>query len=94
MAFFETIRDKAVSTINQVLDKKNVSGLTKDQLFCHENRLPGDESIIDESAVEIGIKSEESKDHYKNLPIPQGRIYLTQHFLVFRDAFDRRNCSF
>lgn len=94
MAFFETIRDKAVSTINQVLDKKNASDLTKDQLFCNDNHLPDDETIIYESAVEIGIKSEDTKDHYKDLPVPQGRIFLTQHFLVFRDAFDRRNCSF
>lgn len=94
MAFFDAIREKAVSTFNQVLDKKESDGLTKAQLFCREYRLPDDETIIDESAVEIGIKSENDHDGYRNSPYPQGRIYLTQHFLVFRDAFDRRNCSF
>lgn len=94
MAFFESIREKAVSTINQVLDKRNDSGLTKDQLFCYENHLPDSETVIDESAVEVSIRSEENKEYNKKLPLPQGRIYLTQHFLVFRDAFDRRNCSF
>lgn len=94
MAFFDTLREKAVSTINQVLDKKEASGLTKEQLFCREYRLPDGEIVVDESAIEVSVKSEGKNDAYRNVPYPQGRIYLTPRFLVFRDAFDRRNCSF
>lgn len=94
MAFFDTIREKAVSTINQVLDKKEASGLTKEELFCREYRLPDGEVVVDESAVEVSVKADGKDDAYRNVPYPQGRIFLTPHFLVFRDAFDRRNCSF
>lgn len=94
MAFFDSIRERAINTINQVLDKKENDGLTKAQLFCREYNLPDDETVLDESAVEVGIKSDHNKDAYKNMAYPQGRIFLTQHFLIFRDAFDKRNCSF
>lgn len=93
MAFFEALRDRAVSTLNQVLDKKE-NGLTRDQFFCAEHRLPADETVLDELAVEVGLNSEYNKDAYKNIPYPQGRVYLTPRFLVFRDALDRKNCLF
>ena len=94
MSFFEALKSRAVNTINQVLDKKEGSGLTKNQIFCREYNIPDYENILYESAIEVGIRSEHSKESYKNSPYPQGRIYLTNHFLVFRDAFDRKNCSF
>lgn len=94
MSFFEALRSRAVNTLNQVLDKKEGSGLTKNQIFCREYNIPDYENILYESAIEVGIRSEHSKESYKNSPFPQGRIYLTNHFLVFRDAFDRKNCSF
>ncbi|CAH2353287.1 GTPase-activating protein GYP2 [[Candida] railenensis] len=116
MAFFEALRDRAVNTINQVLDnKKSDLGLSKDERFCREYNLPDGEVILDETAAEIGIKHErvqpqaqsqsQSQAHGNNRPhsnssanqldiLPQGRLYLTPHFLVFRDAFDRKACSF
>ncbi|CAK7904060.1 GTPase-activating protein GYP2 [[Candida] anglica] len=111
MAFFEALREKAVSTLNQVLDnnKQSEQSLSKDELFCLEHRLPTGETVIDESAAEIGVKSENTppasatakrdrkhSDGHEPSPqaFPQGRLYLTQHFLVFRDAFDRKTCSF
>ncbi|EGW35722.1 uncharacterized protein SPAPADRAFT_131008 [Spathaspora passalidarum NRRL Y-27907] len=95
MAFFDALREKAVTTLNQVLDKNRNSGLTKHQQFCYSHHIPETETILSESAAEIGIKSDYSTDAYNdNLPFPQGRIYLTQSFLIFRDAFDRKNCSF
>ncbi|QWU87413.1 hypothetical protein CA3LBN_001678 [Candidozyma haemuli] len=93
MAFFEALKDKAVNTFNQVLDRAPANGLSRDEAFCREHNLPDGEVILDESAVEICCKPENSRDAY-NVSYPQGRIYLTQHFLVFRDVFDRRNCSF
>lgn len=92
MAFFEALKDRAVNTLNQVLDRKNSNGLTKDQIFCRDHNLPDGEEILDELAVEVSYRPETSKDAYA--AYPQGRVYLTQHFLVFRDVFDRRNCSF
>lgn len=94
MSFFENLRDRAVSTINQVLDKSDSEGFTKAQLFTRDNHLPESESVVYESAAEVGIKAELSKDSYKNNPFPQGKVFLTQRFIVFRDAFDRKNCSF
>lgn len=93
MAFFEALKDKAVNTFNQVLDRTPANGLSKDEAFCREYNLPDGETVLDELAVEISCKPENSRDAY-NVLYPQGRVYLTQHFLVFRDVFDRRNCSF
>lgn len=89
MSFFEALRDKAVSTINQVLDKKEMPQLSKEQQFCREHHLPDDETVVYASAAEIGLSSTP-----RNQALPQGRIYLTQHFMIFKDAFDRRNCLF
>ncbi|KAG7661951.1 GYP2 [[Candida] subhashii] len=96
MAFFEALKNKAVNTLNQVLDKNNASGLTREQLFCLQHHIPDKELIICESAAEIGIKSEYSRDIYNNESnaFPQGKLYLTEHFLIFRDAFDKQSCSF
>lgn len=92
MSFFNALRERAVSTINQVLDKNKGEKLTKDELFCRSHNLPDNEVILGESAVELSIKSENSLNEYSQSP--QGRVFLTNHFLVFWDAFDRRNCSF
>lgn len=92
MSFFGSIRDRAVNTLNQVLEKRKEETLSRDELFCQANNLPDGETILAESAVELRIKSDHSLNEYNSFP--QGRIYLTQHFLVFADAYDRRNCSF
>lgn len=94
MAFFENLRERAVSAVSQVLDRKSQPTLSKDQIFCRDYNLPDGETVIEELAVEVSFKPESSKDAYKNTNYPQGRIYLTQRFLVFRDVFDRRNCLF
>lgn len=94
MAFFESLRDRAVSTLSQVLDRKTLPTLSKDELFCRDHNLPDGETVLEELAVEVSFRPESSKDAYKNTNYPQGRIYLTQRFLVFRDVFDRRNCLF
>lgn len=95
MAFFDSLREKAVSTINLVLqDKKTPPGLTKEQWFCREYSLPDGEVVVAENAAEVAVISDFSTSAYKDLNNPEGRIYLTQHFIVFRDAFDRRNCLF
>ncbi|RCK56224.1 GTPase-activating protein GYP2 [Candida viswanathii] len=102
MAFFGSLRDKAFNTFSQVLSDTNKGAnnveLTRDQVFCHTYNIPDDEVLICESAVEIKITSGYSHDAYnnnsQNEALPQGRLYLTPHFLIFRDAYDRKNCSF
>lgn len=94
MAFFDTLKERAVSTFNQVLDRKSNLGLSKDQLFCQEFHLPEGDIILSELAVEISYRPESGVDAFKSNSYPQGKLYLTPHFLVFRDVFDRRNCSF
>ncbi|KAK6461844.1 GTPase activating protein [Scheffersomyces coipomensis] len=94
MAFLDTIRERAVSTLNQVLDRKPTNGLSKDEIFCRDYNLPDSEIIVHESSAEVSISSENSKEAYRNELLPQGKIYLTDHFLVFSDSYDRNNCSF
>lgn len=94
MAFLDSLKERAVSTFNQVLDRKSGLGLTKDQQFCREYHLPDGEIILSELAVEISYRPEQGKDVFKSNSYPQGKLFLTPHFLVFRDVFDRRNCSF
>lgn len=94
MAFFENLRQRAVSTLTQAFDRKTSPTLSKDELFCRDHNLPDRETILEELAVEVSFRPEATKDTVKNSNYPQGRIYLTQHFLVFRDVFDQRNCLF
>ncbi|GEQ70797.1 hypothetical protein JCM33374_g4476 [Metschnikowia sp. JCM 33374] len=94
MSFFGSIREKAINTFKQVVERKNESKLDKDELFCLEHRLPEGEIVVNESAVEVSYGTDAVRDAYKNLRYPQGRLYLTPHFLVFQDVFDGRNCSF
>ncbi|EGV64742.1 GTPase activating protein (GAP) [Yamadazyma tenuis] len=92
MSFFENLRSKAVNTFNQVLDKNKGEKLSRDEKFCIDNHLPDGEVILAELAVELRISSEYSLIEYNS--VPQGRVYLTNHYIVFWDAYDRRNCSF
>ncbi|KAG7195094.1 uncharacterized protein KQ657_004210 [Scheffersomyces spartinae] len=95
MLFFESIRDRAVNTWNQVVEKSSDGKLTKDQKFCLKFRLPEGEVVSKEIAAEIDITSKLVPGVPKRSSnIPQGKLYLTGHFLVFKDAFDSRTCSF
>lgn len=73
---------------------------SKDELFRQEFKLPDNESIIDENAAELLIVSNDSKrtkgtqshlDNNSNF-VYSGKLCLTQHYLVFRDSFDRNSC--
>lgn len=93
MSFFESLRDKAVNSFNQVIEKRNTDSSERNLRFCKKNHLPSHEKIIKESSVEVSIKSlNTNSSDYSSYP--QGKIYLTPHFLVFWDAYDARNCSF
>ncbi|CAN3373678.1 hypothetical protein DIURU_005480 [Diutina rugosa] len=94
MALFGALKDRAFSTLGQVFDMPRGPTLSRDEKLCQEFNLPPGETVVSEMLVEIGLRSEYNKEAYKNLPFPQGRMFLTQHFLCFKDAYDKRNCSF
>lgn len=94
MSFFDSIREKAVNTISQVLEKGNQSGLSKDQQFCYDHKLPFEEKVVDDTAAELNIRQVQNKDSDLKKPFSLGRLFITKHFLIYYDAFDKRNCSF
>lgn len=94
MAFLDNLREKAVSTLSQVLDRNSAPAVSKDEAFCRDHHLPDGESILQELAVEVLFRPDGEPETFKNSSYPQGRLYLTPHFLVFRDVFDERNCLF
>lgn len=94
MSFFDSIREKAVNTISQVLEKGNQTGLSKDQQFCYDHKLPFEEKVIDDTAAELNIRQVQNKDSGLKKPFSLGRLFITKQFLIYYDAFDKRNCSF
>lgn len=94
MSFFGSLRDKAVTTISQLIDRKDADGLSQDELFCRQHRLPNGERVLNQSAVEVGYLAESLKSAYRVNSYPQGRIFLTPHFLVFQDIYEGRDCLF
>ncbi|KAG5420065.1 GYP2 [Candida metapsilosis] len=110
MAFLGVLKDKAINTFNEViLDRKiGGDGLTKEQKFCHLYHLPDEERIVQDSNVVVVYTSDHSdpkaknKGHHRYNSYEddeyeahfQGRLFLTQHFLIFRDSHDYRDCSF
>ena len=94
MSFFGSLREKAVSTISQLIERKDEDTVSQDDLFCRQHRLPDGEKILAESAVEVGYLAENGKGAYKNTSYPLGRVYLAPHFLVFVDFCNGRYCLF
>lgn len=94
MSFFGNLREKAVTTFSQLIERKDDGGLSQNEAFCHQHRLPDGEKVINESAVEVGYLADNSKSAYRSNSYPQGRLYLTDHFLVFVDIYNGRTCLF
>ncbi|KAI5958574.1 GYP2 [Candida theae] len=110
MAFFANLKDRAINTFNEVILDRKVGGdgLTAEQKFCQKFKLPEEERIVQESNVVLVYSSDHSdtrtKKHgqrrYNSFEEDeyeahfQGRLYLTQHFLIFKDSHDYRDCSF
>lgn len=100
MSFFDTLRQKAASVkFLDNLSENLTPALTRDEKFRLEFNLPEEENIIDDTNADISIispygkskglsKSDESSLAY----VYSGRLYLTSHFLVFRDSFDHTSC--
>jgi Ca2+-binding EF-hand superfamily protein len=94
MSFFNTLRERASSI--SIFDKVNNGPKkpSKDEQFRDEFKLPAQETVLDENAAEVLIVSllEENNGHGSSNTVYSGKLYLTQHFLVFRDSFDRKSC--
>lgn len=93
MSFFENLKEKAFSSITQVIERNRSPALSKDERFCKEHNLPYGETLINESPVEVSYQFA-NKGRLHLTSYPQGKLYLTSHFLVFKDLYDGRNCSF
>lgn len=102
MSFLNSLRERASSI--SLFDKTNAPKKpSKDEQFREEFKLPEEESILDETAAEILVVSQADENqkgarnndnqlaNHSNF-VYSGKLYLTKHFLVFRDSFDRKSC--
>ncbi|KAI5965945.1 GYP2 [Candida pseudojiufengensis] len=100
MALFELIKDRAITTFNEViLDKKlDGEGLSKEQQFCKKFKIPDSQTLLNDANVYLTHHSElnnSSKLYEDSEDLKfQGRLHLTQQFLIFKDQHDPRDCSF
>ncbi|KAI0463484.1 hypothetical protein LJB42_002481 [Komagataella kurtzmanii] len=73
--------------------------LSKDELFCNEYHISQGETIVDECAAELAIENSFNKNlpevplesNLSQLRFLSGKVYLSQHFLIFRDTYDRQS---
>lgn len=87
MSFFDAIKRGA-----QQLFEPSVPAPLRDEQLRAEFNLPDSETLCEDITAEVCI-----------LPAPpatatnvfyQGKLQLSQHFLVFRDVYDTKTCSF
>lgn len=74
--------------------------LTRDEKFKLEYRLPTEENIVDDTNADLSFanaysKSKEfkTKEGHATAYVYSGRLFLTPHYLVFKDAFDNSSCA-
>ncbi|CCH61120.1 hypothetical protein TBLA_0E00590 [Henningerozyma blattae CBS 6284] len=73
--------------------------LTRDERFKLQYRLPPDEKILDDTNADISFVGAFSKAHARKESgqtmayVYSGKLYLTPHFLVFKDTFDENSCD-
>lgn len=100
MSFFESLRQKA-PFLDRIADNFTPA-LTRDEKFRLEYKLPLDENILDDTNADLSFVSVfgKSKEHqnakekseHTMAYVYSGRLFLTPHFLLFRDAFDHSSC--
>lgn len=101
MSFFDTLRNTANSVKEKFADNSSPK-LTRDERFRLDYKLPSTEYILDDTSAEISMlspyknvnrKSATSREKpVENTYVYSGRLFLTPHFLVFRDSFDHMSC--
>ncbi|KAL3237495.1 GTPase-activating protein MDR1 RNJ42_01029 [Nakaseomyces bracarensis] len=97
MSFFENLKSK--------LTESFTSSLTRDEKFRNEYKLSEGEVIIDDSNADLAFahvhsklaQVEKAKGRTRNGNNPvqyafPGKIFLTKHYLVFKDGFDETSC--
>lgn len=100
MSFFTTLRQKA--TFIDKITESFGSGLTRAEKFKLDYKLPPEEAILDEINADIAfigihdinIKSKRNEIASKQMDTAylfSGKLYLTPHFLVFKDSFDQES---
>ncbi|CAN6596619.1 GTPase-activating protein GYP2 [Trichomonascus vanleenenianus] len=103
MSFLDTIRSKALNLFEngKEANKDSIYNRKKsrDEVFRDEFNLPPSESLMDEVSAEISIVSPTVSNLQSSSPshgnvVYQGKLYISESFLVFESATDYRNCSF
>jgi Ca2+-binding EF-hand superfamily protein len=98
MLLFNQLRERASSL--SLFDKPDGSKKpSRDELFREEFKLPETECVVDETPAELLIVapgSENTSSRVENgddgPSVYPGRLYLTQHFIVFKDSVDKKSC--
>ncbi|KAG0667742.1 GTPase-activating protein [Maudiozyma exigua] len=100
MSFFSSIRQKA--PFLERIAESFTPTMSRDEKFRLQYKLPDDEHIIDDTNTDITFttpygtnhKDKRRKDENGNqlAYVFSGKLFLTPHFLVFRDAFDQSSC--
>lgn len=70
--------------------------LSRDELFTAEYRLPPSESLMDDMSAEVSVTVRDSPagGRPESAPVCQGKLYLSESFLVFTSVPDSRVCAF
>ncbi|SCU97979.1 LADA_0H09736g1_1 [Lachancea dasiensis] len=102
MSFLDTLRQKAASV--RLLDRMvDVSQpVSRDQKIRNEFKLPPEEFTLDDANADISVMH--PYDKMKNKPaegqssraaryVYSGHLYLTAHYLLFKDSFDSTSCT-
>lgn len=100
MSFFDSLRQKA-PFLDKLADSFTPT-LTRDEKFRLKYKLPASENILEDINAEVSFATsiKDGKGHSnrvnskgrKTAYVYSGRLFLTPHFLVFRDAFDHSSC--
>lgn len=98
MSIIDNLRQK--TSFWDKLAENFAPSLTRDEKFKLEYRLPNEENIVDDTNADLSFvnaysKSKElkTKDGHATAYVYSGRLFLTPHYLVFKDAFDNSSCA-
>ncbi|AQZ16241.1 MDR1 (YGR100W) [Zygosaccharomyces parabailii] len=98
MSIIDNLRQK--TSFWDKLAENFAPSLTRDEKFKLEYRLPTEENIVDDTNADLSFanaysKSKEfkTKEGHATAYVYSGRLFLTPHYLVFKDAFDNSSCA-
>lgn len=98
MSFLGSLRQKA--SFWDKIAENFAPSLTRDEKFRIEYKLPQEESIIDDTNADLSFicsysrsKELRKQEGQAMAYVYSGRLFLTPHYLVFRDTFDNSSCT-